>query len=132
MCAKKEKRGRRPGRKEALLAGLGIGVLLILGLCLIIAALVSSEKIPENESAFFAVAVMSAGVFFGSLAASKIADVKLGLIVCAIFAAVRILAGAFSDGRLFGKTTIVTLIFMIVCGLAGSALGGRRVKRRKL
>ena len=131
MCAKKERRRRRPGRKESLLAGVGVGSFITVGLCLIIAAAISSEKISENDAGLFAVAAMAIGTFFGSLIAAKIADIKLGLTVCAIFTAVRIIVGAFSDGRMFGKTAIVTLVFMIICGFVGAAIGGRRVKRRR-
>lgn len=132
MRKKGERRGKKLDKRGAMLTGLGVGAAIILCLCLASATMLSSGKIPEEEITLFAVAAMLVGVFFGAFTTAKASDLRHGFFTGVIFCSLRIIAGAFSDGRVFGKTTMITLIFMLVCGSAGALAGGRKTKRRRI
>ena len=131
MQKKNDRRGKRQWKRSAALIGLGIGIIVLIGMCLITSMLVLSDKLSENEIVTFAILAMSISGFAAALISAKLLDAKAGLLTAVMFIAVRFLAGVFSGEQLFGKVTIITIFAMLICGLGGAALGGRRTKRRR-
>jgi len=131
MRTKKERRGKRLDRKTAMLIGTGIGAIIILGLCIITAAVTGAGKIAEKEIVTFAVFAMAVGSFSAAFASAKISDIRIGIFTSLALVTMRIITGIFSGGRVFENTSILTIVAMLICGCLGAAIGGHRAKRRK-
>lgn len=133
MLKKTEAGIKRKFKPNGIIVGAAAALCTMMAMLLLSAILISGERAEETAMAALSNMSLFIGVFVGALAGAKKSKNALaaGMSVAAIFAAIRLITGAFGDGGIFNMHTLCDVLLIAVAGMCGGALGRRKRKKRR-
>ncbi len=120
---------------KPIAAGVFLGIAFIMLILLFGALLISGEKVTESfGSTLICIAAFLGTACGGLLAARKNKSMFLvtGIIVGLVMCFLRMILSAFSsDGMIFDMTSLKIIIFLILGGIFGGLMAGKKRHKRK-